>query len=77
MDTVRVTYELKNSEAVTRPVGLRVMLDTLIGDNDGVPFIVPGREGIVTTALELGRQRRTRFRTIAGVHGLEQPGRDR
>jgi len=53
MDTVRVTYELKNRGAVARQVGLRVMLDTLIGDNDGVPFIVPGREGIVTNALSL------------------------
>src|SRR5205807_661814 len=46
IDTVRVTYELKNTGRRAREVGLRVMLDTLIGDNDGVPFIIPGREGI-------------------------------
>lgn len=53
LDTVRVTYELKNAGSTTREVGLRVMLDTLIGDNDGVPFIVPGREGIVMRPLAM------------------------
>ena len=51
IDTVRVTYELKNVGGTTHEVGLRVMLDTLIGNNDGVPFTVPGREGIVTSPL--------------------------
>jgi hypothetical protein len=53
IDTMRVTYELRNRGATTHQVGLRVMLDTLIGDNDGVPFIVPGRPGIVTSTLEM------------------------
>jgi hypothetical protein len=52
-DTIRVTYELRNTGQARRKVGLRVMLDTLIGDNDGVPFIVPGREGIVTNTLAM------------------------
>ncbi len=53
VDTVRVAYELTNKGSKTRQVGLRVMLDTLIGDNDGVPFIVPGRDGIVTRTLDM------------------------
>jgi hypothetical protein len=53
LDTIRVSYELKNTGATTRQAGLRVMLDTLIGDNDGVPFIVPGRDGVVMHPLEL------------------------
>ena len=44
---------MKNTGQATRQVGLRVMLDTLIGDNDGVPFIVPGRDGIVTSTLAM------------------------
>jgi hypothetical protein len=53
LDTIRVSFELKNTGTTTRQAGLRVMLDTLIGDNDGVPFIVAGRDGIVTSPLEL------------------------
>jgi hypothetical protein len=53
LDTIRVAYHLKNEGTTARSVGLRVMLDTLIGDNDGVPFIVPGREGMVTSPVLL------------------------
>ena len=53
LDTIRVSYEMKNTGTTTRQAGLRVMLDTLIGDNDGVPFIVAGRDGIVTSPLEM------------------------
>ncbi len=53
VDTMRMAYELTNKGSKTRQVGLRVMLDSLIGDNDGVPFIVPGREGIVTRTLDM------------------------
>jgi hypothetical protein len=51
IDTMRVTYALKNTGSTAHEVGIRVMLDTLIGGNDGVPFIVPGREGMVTEPL--------------------------
>ncbi len=68
VDTVRVTYELKNNGPKTRQVGLRVMLDTLIGDNDGVPFIVPGREGMVTRTLDMSGSDVPDF-----VRSLERP----
>jgi hypothetical protein len=68
IDTIRVNYELKNLGPTTRQVGLRVMLDTLIGDNDGVPFIVPGREGIVTSTLEMRGNEVPDF-----VRSLERP----
>jgi hypothetical protein len=47
-DTVRVDYVLWNGGRRRRRVGLREMIDTLIGNNDGVPFVVPGRQGILT-----------------------------
>jgi hypothetical protein len=68
VDTVRVSYELTNNGSKTRQVGLRVMLDTLIGDNDGVPFIVPGREGIVTRTLDMSGGEVPDF-----VRSLERP----
>jgi hypothetical protein len=57
LDTLLVTYSWRNVGTRPRNTGLRVMLDSLIGDNDGVPFIVPGQEGIVLDPqLYRGRQ---------------------
>jgi len=52
-DTMRIEYVMENTDTVTHEVGLRLMIDTLIGDNDGVPFVLAGREGIVNRGLEL------------------------
>jgi hypothetical protein len=45
LDTVLVRYTVENRSKAPHTVGLRVMLDTFIGANDGVPFAVPGSEG--------------------------------
>jgi hypothetical protein len=47
LDTVLVRYTIINRDSKTHRVGLRFLLDTLIGDNDGVPFTVPGLPGLV------------------------------
>lgn len=47
MDCVQVDYLLENTGDAPREVGLRVMIDSLIGDNDGVPFIVPGTQDLL------------------------------
>jgi hypothetical protein len=53
LDTVLVRYRIKNKHTAPRRVGLRFLLDTLIGmkangePNDGVPFTVPGLPGLV------------------------------
>lgn len=52
-DTLRIEYQLENVGTTPREVGLRLMMDTLIGENDGVPFVVPGRSGIVDRAVTL------------------------
>jgi len=53
VDTARIKYVLTNQGRSAHEVGLRIMLDTLIGDNDGVPFVVPGRTGITDRAIRL------------------------
>lgn len=40
-DTVLVKYIVENRDTRRHTVGLRVMLDTYIGANDGVPFFIP------------------------------------
>jgi hypothetical protein len=52
-DTVLVRYTVENKDTTPHTVGLRIMLDTFIGANDGVPFLVPGQPGLMTTSVEL------------------------
>ncbi|MEW5946650.1 MAG: cohesin domain-containing protein [bacterium] len=50
-DSVRVTYTVENPGLVARRAGLRVLLDTLLGSNDGAPFRVGERDVTVETRL--------------------------
>jgi hypothetical protein len=42
LDTTAIEYTIKNNNSSSRDIGLRIMLDTMIGDNDGAPFFVLG-----------------------------------
>ncbi len=42
LDTCLIQYHITNEDSRPHNVGLRFMLDTYIGDNDGVPFLIPG-----------------------------------
>jgi hypothetical protein len=46
-DTARIAYRLTNRDTVPHLVGMRLMLDTMLGANDGAPFRV--KEQAVTT----------------------------
>ncbi|HYV37340.1 MAG TPA: hypothetical protein VE988_16650, partial [Gemmataceae bacterium] len=52
LDTCRIRWVLKNTGKTPTDVGLRFALDTLIGGNDGVPFTVPGKKGLVDKMAE-------------------------
>lgn len=39
-DTAKIKYTITNKDSETRNIGLRVMLDTMLGANDGAPFRV-------------------------------------
>jgi hypothetical protein len=56
-DTVVVSYTLENQSKQRQKLGLRFMLDTLIGQNDGVPFTVPELPNLVTTAVLLSKNK--------------------
>jgi hypothetical protein len=50
LDTCLVRYTVENRKSnLAHKVGLRVMLDTFIGANDGVPFRIPGQTDFVDT----------------------------
>lgn len=43
MDTAQIEYHVENTDTETHWVGLRLMLDTMLGANDGAPFRVEDR----------------------------------
>src|SRR5207244_10164393 len=51
MDTLLVRYIFENNGKQAVNAGFRQEIDTLIGNNDGVPFTVPGR-GLVNTSAD-------------------------
>jgi predicted Ser/Thr protein kinase len=49
LDTCLVRYRIQNRDNASHGVGLRVLLDTYIGSNDGVPFTIPGLNSLCDT----------------------------
>ncbi|MEJ6950605.1 COG1361 family protein [Natronospora cellulosivora (SeqCode)] len=49
-DTAQIKYRLKNTSQENQKVGLRVVLDTMLGENDGAPFRI-GDEAVTTDRL--------------------------
>jgi hypothetical protein len=56
LDTCLVRYILKNQDSLPHQIGIRFMLDTFIGGNDGVPFAVPAVSVLCDTKLMFDRQ---------------------
>jgi hypothetical protein len=52
LDTVLIYYRAHNYGTLPQNVSLRLLLDTYIGSNDGVPITVPGVSGFVTRKAE-------------------------
>ncbi len=52
LDTCLIWYHVKNYGESPIRVGVRFMLDTFIGANDGVPFTAPGVKGFIKDMRE-------------------------
>lgn len=75
LDTCLVRYQIENNDSRAHTVGLRVMLDTLIGDNDGVPFLLPGQKGLCDTTAEFNKADEVPdFIQALEANNLERPG---
>jgi hypothetical protein len=68
LDTCLVYYTLENTSTVPHTAGLRVLLDTFIGANDGVPFVIPGQPGLLNTKKEFGEKQIPDY-----IEALERP----
>jgi hypothetical protein len=55
LDTCLVRYDLENQDSISHTVGLRFLLDTFIGSNDGVPFLFPDARQLCTDQMDFGR----------------------
>jgi hypothetical protein len=53
LDTCRVRYRIENRSDRKQTVGIRFLLDSFIGSNDGVPFTIPGDPNLCDTLREL------------------------
>lgn len=74
LDTVLVKYSVENRGKEKHKIGLRVMLDTFIGGEDGVPFVIPGAPGFVTSQLELPQKEIPDYIQAMEHQDLEKPG---
>jgi hypothetical protein len=55
LDTCLIHYRIDNRDTRSHTVGLRFLLDTFIGGNDGVPFLIPGRQELCSTSQVFSR----------------------
>jgi hypothetical protein len=53
VDTCLVRYKIDNQDSRAHTIGLRFLLDTYIGGNDGVPFLIPGQDQLCDDKKEL------------------------
>ncbi len=51
-DVASIKYIMTNNSSQAKQIGGRIMLDTMLGNNDGAPFRIPGI-GNVTSEIEL------------------------
>jgi hypothetical protein len=68
LDTCLVWYRVENNATVERKVGVRIMLDTYIGANDGVPFVIPGQKELLTDMHDFGEKEIPDY-----IEALEKP----
>lgn len=54
-DTVQIKYRIENIDDIQHKVGLRIVLDTMLGENDGAPFRL-GDEAVTTDTIYYQKQ---------------------
>jgi hypothetical protein len=74
LDTCLIRYTVVNKAQVMRKVGLRVMFDTYIGANDGVPFVIPKQKGLLDRAKVFDQKQIPDYLEALEKPNLKNPG---
>ncbi len=74
LTTCLVRYRIHNTDKNTHKVGLRVMMDTYIGDRDDVPFLLPGVDEPVKDKKHLFGAEVPAFVQVVQKESLRDPG---
>ena len=69
-----IRYKIHNRDSRDHNVGLRVLMDTCIGDNDGVPFTLPGVKELVSTSKDFRGPEVPDFVQVLEKPDLANPG---
>ena len=72
IDTCRVRYRIENKDEKPHQVGIRFLLDSFIGGNDGVPFTIPGESDLCDTMKDLPKEAKDR-KLPDFLQALEKP----
>jgi hypothetical protein len=73
LDTCLIRYKIENHDKRPHRVGLRLVLDTLIGSNDGVPFTIPGQSDLVPSPKEQDKDFKDPQNIPDFIQALERP----
>jgi hypothetical protein len=74
LDTCLVRYTIENRDTTSHKVGLRFLLDTYIGDRDGVPFAIPKETRLCDTGNDRQGQAVPDFMVAVETGDLTRPG---
>lgn len=74
VDTCRIVYTIENKDDEAHRVGLRFLLDTFIGTNDGAPFIIPGESELCETMKEFSGDKVPDFAQALESLDFKKPG---
>jgi hypothetical protein len=75
LDTCLVRYRIENTDDKAHQVGIRFLLDTFIGTNDGVPFVIPGEKELCDTSRDFNKPAKIPEFIVALEHpNLAKPG---
>jgi hypothetical protein len=75
LDTALVVYEIQNNDSEPHQVGIRFLLDTQLGANDGAPFLLPGSKDPITTSRDFkGRAQVPEYLQVVEKANPDAPG---
>jgi hypothetical protein len=73
-DTALITYQLENKGEEARKVGLRLLLDTYVGENDGTPFAVVGKKKLIEDQADFKGKNVPEAVQVMEKADLDEPG---